>query len=345
MTLFSRDFKVAYINPPVKVGNELPPEYIFKYLCKFINPNLLVMTPTRPAKLRGPKVQSYFTDLMKKFVRHFGFGGATLWFNMPEAGYLAGNLEDELIVYDCLDDYGSFSWTPELTVQADYMMTQKSDIVIVVSESLFNSKSRINPNCFLVPNGCDFDHFNKVTDSRLKTPADIKHITGPRIGFIGALYEWIDFDLLSYIAAAQPEWSIVLVGPVQSGVKTARLPNIHYLGRKPYRLLPNYLKEFDVCIIPFKQSATAISSSPIKFYEYLASGKPVVSTCIPDVARFGRMVMVPGTREEFIRGIRLLLAEPEDQKNMRRALQLSIARANTWDSRYRQLKTIMGKFP
>lgn len=335
MTQFSRDFKVAYINPPGTPGERL----------KHINPNLVVFTPPRPAGLLpGPEARKYLTRVMREFIHNYAFTGAILWFNMPEAGYLCGNLEEKLVIYDCLDDFASFSWSPGHTREADLYMTERADIVLAVSEVLHRTKSQRNRNCFLIPNGCDFAHFQKAADKSLPVPNDLKQIQKPRIGFIGALYEWVDFELIKHLATAGKSWSIVLVGPKQGGIKTPNLPNIYYTGLKPYPLLPDYLRGFDLCIIPFRLTPAALSSSPIKLYEYLAAGKPVVATGIPEVGKFGGVVEIAGNREEFAEKISLLLQERDDERDRRRGLQLGIARANTWESRYHAVKKILYDF-
>ncbi len=343
MTTFSRDFKIAYVNPPMKAGEKCLQNFNFDDWCRSINRNLTVFTPPRP-KLSGLKIQTHFTDLMKKFIRHFGFDDAILWFNMPEAEYLCRNLNEKLVIYDCLDDFSSFSWTPKYSAEADLILAKKADIVLVVSESLYQSKAAYNSNCFLIPNGCDFPHFSRAANNNLKFPNDLKNMKKPLIGFIGALYEWIDFDLLGFLGRERPYWSIVLIGPKQAGIKTVKLPNIHYLGRRSYGILPNYLKQFDVGIIPFRRSKTGTSSSPIKFYEYLAAALPIVSTEIPEVVKFGKIVEIAHNNKDFLDKTERLLLEREDEKDRRRALQLSLARANTWESRCNSVKKILEKF-
>ncbi|PKM81675.1 MAG: hypothetical protein CVU89_07935 [Firmicutes bacterium HGW-Firmicutes-14] len=342
-TLFSENFRVGYINPPSVVSEIPPSNIIFEKFVKTVNPNLIVFAPPRLRTMTVSRVREHFTGLIREFIKRFGLENPLLWINLPEAGYMCGNLGERLVVYDCLDDYSSFSWTPEYTTTADRTLARKADIVLVVSEPLYASKSRENSNCFLIPNACDFEHFSRSFEQGLTAPDDIKRLGRPRIGFIGAIYEWVDLDLVSHLAREEPGWSIVLVGPKHRSVNIPNLSNIHWLGRRPYNTLPNYLQEFDVCIIPFKNSETALNSSPIKLYEYLASGKPIVSTPIPEVIKFGRLVERASDKNLFLEKVRLLLTEPEDEKDRRCRFQLSVARVNTWESRYRSLKELVKK--
>ena len=241
MSLLSRDFKIAYINPPKISDTPVTKEADLDWYCRTINPNLMVFTPPRPRDLTpGPGVRTYFIDLMKKFIEQYGFHDSILWLNMPETVYFCGELNEKLVIYDCLDDYGSFSWTPKYTSEADAALTERADIVFVVSDYLHNLKYNSCRSCYLIPNACDFIHFNRAFRSNLKIPEAFENIGNPRIGFVGALYEWVDYELLSYLAKRNKDWSIVLVGPKHYNVNKISLPNVYYLGKKRYRHLPRY---------------------------------------------------------------------------------------------------------
>jgi len=161
---------------------------------------------------------------------------------------------------------------------------------------------------------------------------------------MGALYEWVDFELIRDLAASNKSWSLVMVGPKRPGRKTVNLPNIHYLGRKPYSVLPGYIQHFDVCIIPFRLSQTTLGSSPVKLYEYMASGKPVVSTDIPEAVKFREVIKIAGDSNGFAAHINYFLNEDPADRRRRLKLQLDTAKKNTWLDRYFRIKNLLKNY-
>ncbi|MDA8211797.1 MAG: glycosyltransferase, partial [Clostridia bacterium] len=163
-------------------------------------------------------------------------------------------------------------------------------------------------------------------------------IKGPVIGFVGVIQDWVDLDLMYAAAAAHPEWSLVLVGPVGVGIDVSRLkglPNVHFLGRKDVGRLPGYLKAFDVCLNPFRMNELTRNVSPLKFYEYLASGKPIVTVDMPGIRDFAGVVEVARKPEEFVPCIERALREETPEK---KAERLKRARENSWESRVRVME-------
>ncbi len=344
MTLFSEDFKIGYINPPVTSKPALSYEEVIRKYTDIINPNLIVLKPRIPKILNHSAASRYYVELLKNFSLEFGFKDIILWICLPQFEYLCGQLDEKLVIYDCQDDYASFSWTPDTTREYDQRLTEKADIVITVSGPMQKTKKKINPLSFLVPNGCDLQHFNSATKI-LGIPTDILNIRKPRVGFVGAVCEWIDFRLITELAEKEPDWSIVMVGPVRRNIKPPHLPNTHYLGLKRYHILPNYIRQFDVCSIPFDQNSTISKNScPIKLFEYMASGKPVVSTNLPAVNFAKRVIEIAADSEDFHCKVNRLLKETSFDAAQRQAKQISLARANTWWTRYKTIGYIMNKY-
>jgi glycosyltransferase involved in cell wall biosynthesis len=180
----------------------------------------------------------------------------------------------------------------------------------------------------------DFDHFNAVTKpNKVPVNPEVSSLKHPVIGFVGAIYDWIDIDLICELADTHPEYSILLVGPVSFGKENFEArQNVTMVGTKPYQSLPTYLANIDVCLIPFKLNDITLASNPIKMYEYLASGKPVVSTALPEIIRNGIGVVYIGkNHEDFIKKVERAVTETKDETAAFE--RVDFARKNSWDSR------------
>jgi GT2 family glycosyltransferase len=231
------------------------------------------------------------------------------------------------VVYDCMDNHAGFSViTPEMLGQ-EGALTSSADLVVVSSPFLEAEARRHNRNVLLLRNACEYEHFALPT----KAPG-----ARPVIGYYGALEDWIDADLVADVAALRPDWSFILVGrPVsidQSRLK--RLPNVALPGEQPYALVPGWLHQFDVAIIPFKRTPLTEATNPVKAYEMLAAGKPIVSVPIPEMVALGPLVRLASTAEEMVRAIEdALRPETAEVIEARRAF----AREHTWDRRFASL--------
>jgi glycosyltransferase involved in cell wall biosynthesis len=180
----------------------------------------------------------------------------------------------------------------------------------------------------------DFDHFNSAAKG-IVTLDELSTLRHPVIGFIGALYNWIDVDLICRIAEVHPEYSVLLVGPVAAeSNQLEKYSNIVTVGAKPYGILPSYLSNIDVCIIPFKLNDITLASNPIKMYEYLAAGKPVVSTALPEVLKVASdLVYVSKDEVDFIKKIEMAILELEHNNDTSVTARMNFARKNSWESR------------
>ena len=249
------------------------------------------------------------------------------------------------ILYDCIDEHSGFSDLHDVSrvLKAEREIVKRSSIVIATSKTLCEKISKVNPNCFYVPNAADFEHFQKATRIKEK-PQEIKHLQYPIIGFIGAIYDWINIDLLCKLAELHPDYSILLVGPVEFGLdKLKKYPNITMVGVKKYSLLPQYLSCMNVCLIPFKINNLTLSSNPIKLYEYLAAGKPVVSTALPEIRNnASHVVMIAKTDEDFILKVEEAVNESKKSENNRTiSRRVNFARNNSWEKRVDTIEKIL----
>ena len=234
------------------------------------------------AAIRGPLVAWYYTPMMLPFSRH---------------------LDADVVVFDAMDELSKFKFAPEHLLDLEQELIDRADVVFTGGSSLYEAKKDRHPNVHCFPSSVDRAHFAKAR-ARSFDPADQEDLPRPRLGFYGVIDERFDTALLAEVAAMRPDWSFVMVGPV---VKIApedlpRRANIHYLGGKTYEQLPAYLSGWDVALMPFAMNESTQFISPTKTPEYLAGGKPVVTTPVKDVVRhYGKLegVKVAGTAEEF----------------------------------------------
>lgn len=272
---------------------------------------------------------------LREYIGELGFEEYILWLYSPNGLPYVKLLSPTVSCYDCVDEYSAFpgAWKG-VTMRMESKLIQKVDVVFTTAETLYESKKEKNPNTWYVPNVGDFDHFHKAAS--VEPAQAMKDLPKPIIGFVGALNYKLDKELLNELFNLHPEWSFVFIGPDRGlGIERfAHVTNTHFLGLKAISELPAYMAGFDVCIIPYIVDNYTSGVMPIKFFEYLSTGKPVVSTPIPEIARFKELVDVASSPEEFASAIeRRLQNDPEEQRQWR----IDLARSNSWDTRIREL--------
>lgn len=252
------------------------------------------------------------------------------YFSSPAHVDLIPRYNPALVVFDYLDEP-----VEEFVSLAPYLRRAltSADLVVTSSERLYHDSLTVNPNTILVPNGCDFDHFARAQNRNLPIPDDAKLLKPPIVGYHGAIATWLNFDLIVRVADSLPHGHVVMVGPYYNLTNVPRRPNLHWLGYKRFEMLPNYTQLFDAAIIPFRVSRLTEAVNPIKMWEYMAAGIPVVTTALPE-ARNIREIYYSATDDEFITNIRQALAE--DPSQLRQA-RISLARENTWWARAQQI--------
>ncbi len=268
------------------------------------------------------------------------------WIFDPFQEEYMGLVGERLSIYECYDEYGSwdevrFFRTHDEIRAREKRILGKADITFVVSEALYESKCQLSRNIHIVPNGVDFKHFSPVYDERTTVAKDMVNVSKPVIGYLGNLTARIDFGLLCDLADIHPEWVIVLIGGKNAPIRdknTRRYldeleqrDNVHFVGPKPYEDLTRYLKAFDVCLLPYVvDDPFNINCSPLKLYEYLATGKPIVSTDLPAVRPFNGLVSIARDVEDFERKVTQALDERDGEL---RKLRLAAAQENSWERR------------
>ena len=280
--------------------------------------NVQVVIPHIPHGLNPEQIEETQKELLNQLFEEKKLERYLFWYYTPMSLGFTSHFSPVLTIYDCMDELSAFKFAPQQLKEREQELFKKADLVFTGGQSLYESKKQQHSQAFPFPSSIDKDHFAKALQN-LPIPEDQLSIPEPRIGFCGVIDERMDIDLLAAVADAKPEWQLVMVGPVVK-IDPADLPhrpNIHYLGGKSYKDLPSYLSSWSVAILPFALNESTRFISPTKTPEYLAAGKPVVSTPIQDVVRpYGEkgLVHIAGSPEEFVKALEKALAQQNDKE-------------------------------
>lgn len=279
---------------------------------------LYVVVPHLPAGLSQEQCESIQRDLLDHLRQEHAIGTFILWYYTPMAVGFADRLDPIVTVFDAMDELSAFRNAPQQLLEREAEVLRRADLVFTGGQSLYEAKKDRHPHVYAFPSSIDRDHFAAARTSSAE-PDDQASIPHPRIGFFGVLDERFDRELLAGLAASRPEWQFVMIGPVAK-IDPSELPqaaNIHYLGGKHYAQLPAYIAGWDVATLLFARNESTRFISPTKTPEYLAAGRPVVSTSIRDVVRpYGELglVEIADDVDEFVAAVeRLLETERSDE--------------------------------
>ncbi len=288
--------------------------------------------------------QKRLARFVRKKMKKHGFENPILWCYSPTSADAAPYISHSALVYDCVDRHSAYKgFIDENTVNSlEKSLSEQANTVFATAAGLYDTLSEYNKNTNLLPNGVNFEHFFSATNETFDIPDDMKEIKHPIMGFVGMLQECIDYDKIEAIAKMRPDWSVVLIGKTLPGVNLDYLKqyeNIHFLGMKKYDELPAYIQNFDVCLNVFRDGNLSRDVSPLKFYEYLATGKPTVSTPQPEqVLDYADAVYIARGEEDFIKKCEEAMSEPDDEKTK---LRIEYARNCSWDARVREMERIL----
>jgi glycosyltransferase involved in cell wall biosynthesis len=251
---------------------------------------------------------------------------------------LLARLQPCAVVYDCMDEFSALDDAPRTLRERERALLAVADLVLTGGPSLYEAKRRLHPNVHCLPSAVDAalfapDELDAACDAAVQARRLQVDVPQPRLGFFGVIDARIDLALVDAIAAARPDWQLVMVGPVAPSV-AGMLPsraNIHWLGTQPYELLPHLMSGWDLCLMPFALNASTRYLSPTKTLEYIAGEQPVVSTAVPDVvALYGDLVRIAQGPQDFIGACAALLAETPWQRNRRTNRLIATVFRSSW---------------
>ena len=294
------------------IGCDHPLPYLEHHA--FPHDKVVALRPRLPHWWNREDVERGLRELLDQFVATCVASKPLLWFYTPMMFTLAEHLEAEAVVYDCMDELAAFRFADPLLVEREARLLERADLVFTGGYSLYEAKRGRHPDVHPFPSAVDVDHFARAR-GEMAEAEDQRGISGPKLGFFGVIDERIDLELIDAVAAARPDWSIVMIGPVAKidPAHLPRRPNIHWLGARHYNELPAYLAGWDVALMPFAINEATRFISPTKTPEYLAAGRPVVSTPVTDVIRHygeAQAVAIAGDAPAFIKACEAALRLP-----------------------------------
>lgn len=339
MLQLSKDFEVLYVNPAFdysKVFKYRKQKGYFPQKCVRINSNLHVISPVIPLSIR--KCQNinkalrkvFYSKVVKRYMDQLGFGQESIV--VVSDVYAIDVLNDinyKKLVYDCCDEVAEFSSSYKDIVRKneDYLI-EHSDLLLCSAKKLYDRLIKKNNNVHIVRNAAEYDHFANAVCENHKG-----------IGFVGAVADWIDTDIIRYIAESMPKEQIHIIGPVSVNIDAIKaLPNVNVYGKQDYDNLPELLRKFSVAIAPFKINDLTLSVNPIKFYEYCVAEKITVATRLPELEVYQPYIYIADGKEEFLNKVAIALSNNNEQfvKQIK-----TIGMQNSWEARAECIKKLL----
>lgn len=336
LSRFGRHRRVYYVEEP-EFGNSGP-----AWMHRSSRENgVTVLTPQLPWGLSASETNLVLKDLLDQSIDYHGISNFTLWYYTPMALNFSRHLSPDCLIYDCMDELSGFKNAPANIRELEDELFRRADFALTGGQSLYEAKFSKHPRLNVFPSSIDYNHFAQARIPGIE-PADQNKVPpGPKIGFFGVLDERSDTDLIHAIAQMRPEYQYVFIGPTAK-INPYDLPkasNIHYLGMKKYEELPSYIAHWDAAIMPFALNESTRYISPTKTPEYLAAGKPVVSTAIRDVCRpYGDLglVHIASSPEEFVAHLDSVLNDNKEDRAWLVKVD-EFLRRNSWDKTWRKI--------
>ena len=315
---------------------------IQKGACRVTN-QITTVTPWQ-VPMPGSKLACRFNALsvrraVKKVLSRLPDWPVQLWSFAPDVADLVGTFGEELAVYYCVDAFGEFpGYDTELIEHRERELMAKTDLVLATSPPLYEAKRQVHDNVHFIQHGVNHSHLSRAVKEDFPMPAELKKLPRPILGFVGMIGEWVDLSLVAGLAKRCPDASVVMIGPeVTSRGPCAGLKNVHWLGGRDHTTLPAYLQHFDVGLIPFTKEPLTMSANPIKLYEYLAAGVPVVSSSLPVIQEMPGSVWLADDAERMARHCRSAV---EHNSKIDRQARSERMLAESWSARLEQMSEL-----
>ncbi len=321
---------------------------------RMVRENLWVYAPIMIPLHRYAIVRAFNRFVLRtslgRIAGRLGLADPLLWIFLPTGVDLVGAFGEDLVIYHCVDSYSANPGVdPDVIDALEKRLLARADLVLTTSGPLYESKKEFNPRTICLPNVADTAFFMRAIEDGVAVPEYIGRIPAPRVVFTGAISGYkVDTGLIAYCARQLPGVSFVLIGPAGSGdpgtdIRSLEAAgNIFLTGPKPYGELPACLKGAAACMIPFRINDTTSNVFPMKFFEYMASGKPVVTTALPALDEFREYCYIAHDGAGFVSSIRAALAGDADGGRNRR---LELARRYSWEGRMEELSMAIERMP
>jgi UDP-galactopyranose mutase len=338
LTRCARDRRVFFVEEPVYGNGSMRLEV------REAEPGVHVVVPQLPDGLRSEiAINAVMKEMTRQLFLDHDINEYVFWYYTPMALKFTEHFNPIATIYDCMDELSAFKGSHSQLPALEKQLFRYVDLVFTGGQSLYEAKCNQHGNVHAFPSSIDASHFGKARTG-VQDPEDQSSIPHPRLGFFGVIDERFDSELLDQVAAQRPDWSFVIIGPIVK-IDPDSLPkhkNIHYLGAKKYAELPEYLAGWDVALLLFARNESTRFISPTKTPEYLAAGKPVISTSITDVVRpYGelKLVEIADTPDEFILAAEKILANPSRSEWLARVD--AFLQDISWDKTWSQMSELI----
>lgn len=283
--------------------------------------------------------------VLDKWMKVMDFNSPITWVFLPTPLSLGiiENLNSKAVIYYCIDNFRVSSVAAKKIKHSEIKLMKRADLIFVTSKELYNYCCRYNDKVYIFPFTVNFQEFEEIRLKKNEFPVELDRINRPIIGYIGGIHKWLDLNLIKEMAKKYPQYSFVFVGPIQTDISAlTEIKNIYFLGKKEHKQIPSFINSFDVCIIPYIITDYTRNVYPTKLNEYLALGKPVVSTDLPEIINFNtdndNLVLVGNTREEFMNCVSKALRDSDETIINKR---ITSAKKNSWPLRIEEMSNII----
>jgi glycosyltransferase involved in cell wall biosynthesis len=356
MSGLSQYYKILWVSPPLgwrNTGqNRSMNVYLYQRGLQKKSSKLWTYAPERylPNCLPFGTCRGFLNYLREKkinsMLKAMGVERVILYLWRPNYYNFIGKFNEEIVCYHIDDEYSFSDVELQIDEKENYLL-QNSDVVFIHSKTLLEKKGMINSETYYVPNGVDFNHYRRIVKDNTLERNEMDSIPEPRIGYVGWIKHQIDLEILLNIARLRKDWSIVLVGPINTGHADVRQyinalkkeKNVYFIGGQKPKDLPKYIKKMDVCLMCYKKTSYTNYIYPMKLHEYLACGKPVVATLLENLKEFESVLSFAGGIEEWIAKINQALTEINSKTHYER--RVAVARNNSWEMRIETIHSII----